>query len=90
MYIKDVADHACVSKYYLEHIFKKETGATFVEYLNVYRVSQAKQKLVERNISTVCFETGFSSLSHFYKIFKKYTGISPKGYKQNLQYLINN
>lgn len=88
MYIKDVADHACVSKYYLEHIFKKETGVTFIEYLNLYRVSQAKKKLVEKNISTACFETGFSSLSHFYKIFKKYSGVSPKGYKQNLRSLI--
>lgn len=88
VYIKDVADHACVSKYYLEHIFKKETGVTFIEYLNLYRVSQAKKRLVERNISSACFETGFSSLSHFYKIFKKYAGVSPKGYKQNLQYLI--
>jgi AraC-like DNA-binding protein/ligand-binding sensor protein len=90
IYVKDVADFACVSKYYFEHIFKKETGVTFVDYLNVYRVSQAKQKLVERGISIVCFEAGFNSLSHFYKIFKRYTGTSPKGYKHNLQYLLNN
>lgn len=90
IYVKDAADFACVSKYYFEHIFKKETGVTFVDYLNIYRVSQAKQKLVENKISTVCFEAGFNSLSHFYKIFKRYVGTSPKGYKQNLQSLINN
>jgi len=89
VYIKDVSDYVCISKYYLEHIFKKETGLTFVEYLNLYRISQVKKKLIEESISSVCFEAGFGSLSHFYKIFKRYTGTSPKGYKQNLQYLIN-
>lgn len=90
IYIKDVADHTCLSKYHFEHIFKKETGLTFINYLNFYRVSQAKKHLMKNSILNVCYDTGFNSVSNFYKIFKRYTGTSPKGYKDNLSYLINN
>lgn len=90
IYIKDVADHTCLSKYHFEHIFKKETGLTFVDYLNFYRISQAKKYLMEKSVLAVCYDTGFNSVSNFYKIFKRYTGTSPKGYKNNLHYLTNN
>ena len=89
VYIKDVAEHTCLSKYHFEHIFKKETGLTFVDYLNFYRITQAKKYLMEKSILTVCFDTGFNSVSNFYKIFKRYTGTSPRGYKNNLHYLTN-
>ncbi|MHB8281014.1 MAG: PocR ligand-binding domain-containing protein [Candidatus Humimicrobiaceae bacterium] len=90
IYIKDAADYTCLSKYHFEHIFKKETGLTFVDYLNFYRISQAKKYLMGKSVLTVCFDTGFNSVSNFYKIFKRYTGTSPRGYKNNLNYLTNN
>jgi AraC-like DNA-binding protein/ligand-binding sensor protein len=89
VYIKDVADYVYLSKYHFEHIFKKETGLTFVDYLNFYRISQAKKYLMEKSILNVCFDTGFNSVSNFYKIFKRYAGASPRGYKNNLHYLTN-
>lgn len=88
IYIKDIAEHACISKYHFEHIFKKETGSTFIDYTNLYRVSKAKSMLAEKSIASACFESGFNSLSHFYKIFKRYTGTSPKEYKKHIRNLI--
>ncbi|MHB8277065.1 MAG: helix-turn-helix domain-containing protein [Candidatus Humimicrobiaceae bacterium] len=72
--------------YYFEHIFRKETGFTFNKYLNNYRVIEAKKNLMKADICRVCYDSGFNSLSHFYKIFKRYTGKSPKSYKHELQY----
>jgi len=88
VYIKDIANYACVSKYHFEHIFKKETGSTFIDYINNFRVSKAKAMLIKKDISSVCYDSGFNSLSHFYKLFKRYTGTSPKGYKKNIEHLI--
>lgn len=65
--------------------FKKETGITFFEFLNQYRISQAKRLLMmNKNISEVCFESGFESLSYFNRRFKKATGVNPSSYKANV------
>lgn len=88
IYIDDVAEYIYVSKYYLERLFKNETGFSFIEYLNLYRISIAKKKLLDHSISTACFESGFGSMSNFYKIFKRYVDESPKCYKKNLRYLL--
>lgn len=62
--------------------FKKETGITFFEFLNQYRISQAKRLLLmNKNVSEVCFESGFESLSYFNRRFKKATGLNPSRYK---------
>ena len=79
---------ACVSKRQYMRIFKKISGKTFVEYLNGVRINHAKQLLGNKDlikIATVCFETGFEDISYFYRIFKAFTGTTPKRYMQNFR-----
>ena len=62
--------------------FKKATGNTFIEFLNQYRISQAKRLLLmDKNVSETCFNCGFESLSYFNRIFKKVTGKNPSTFK---------
>ncbi len=62
--------------------FKKTTGSSFVEFLNQYRISQAKRLLLMgHNVTETCFECGFESLSYFNRIFKNITGENPSGFK---------
>ena len=62
--------------------FKKATGSTFIEFLNQYRVSQAKRLLLMgKNVSEACYECGFESLSYFNRSFKKITGANPSEFK---------
>ena len=62
--------------------FKKATGSTFIEFLNQYRVSQAKRLLLMgKNVSEACYECGFESLSYFNRSFKKITGKNPSEFK---------
>ncbi len=78
-----ISQKAHLSKRQFTRIFKKITGITFVEYLNDIRIKKALQMLRSNNeneIIYVCFETGFNDLSYFYRIFKKYTGLTPKEY----------
>ena len=63
--------------------FKNATGNTFIEFLNQYRISQAKRLLLmDKNVSETCFACGFESLSYFNRIFKKVTGENPSGFKR--------
>lgn len=58
--------------------FKKSTHLTFTDFLNQYRINQAKKLLMqEKTVSAACYESGFENLSHFNKTFKKITGENP-------------
>lgn len=63
--------------------FKKQTGQTFTAFLNQYRISEAKNMLLQdRSVTETCYATGFEQLSYFNRIFKKYTGLNPSEFKK--------
>ena len=63
--------------------FKKQTKMTFTDFVNQYRITQAKTLLLqEKTVSEVCYEVGFESLSYFNKLFKKLTGENPSVFKK--------
>jgi AraC-like DNA-binding protein len=63
--------------------FKKMTRLTFTEFLNQYRIEQAKLLLKsDKNVTEASFECGFESLSYFNRIFKKVVGINPMQFKK--------
>ena len=68
---------------YFCRVFKEATGATFTEYLNFVRVSKAESMLSAggASILEISEEVGFSSVSYFNRIFKRYKGCSPGVYR---------
>jgi AraC-like DNA-binding protein len=63
--------------------FKKQTKMTFTDFVNQYRIAQAKTLLLkDLSVSEVCYDVGFESLSHFNKLFKKLTGQNPSVFKR--------
>jgi AraC family cel operon transcriptional repressor len=68
---------------YLCRIFRRYMNCTPTEYINSLRLKNACNLLTytPRSIVDVCFECGFSSVSHFNHLFKKYFGISPTAYR---------
>jgi len=63
--------------------FKKQTKMTFTEFVNQYKITQAKTLLLQdKNISEVCYDVGFESLSYFNKLFKKINGENPSAFKK--------
>lgn len=63
--------------------FKKMTKLSFTEFLNNYRINQAKLMLMNhKNVSEACFESGFDSLSYFNRTFKKVTGENPSAFRK--------
>jgi AraC-like DNA-binding protein len=66
-------------------LFQKLYATTPKEWLVKKSLNKAK-KLLENNdlnVSSVCYECGFNSISWFIKSFKKEFGITPKKYQQN-------
>jgi AraC-like DNA-binding protein len=62
---------------------KKTTKLTYTDFVNQYRIQYAKKLLIQdKNVTEVCFESGFESLSYFNRIFKKWTGETPSGFRK--------
>ena len=65
--------------------FKKITRLTFTDFLNHYRISQAKRLLLlDHNVSEACYACGFESLSYFNRTFRKVTNENPLAFKKRL------
>ena len=60
--------------------FKKLTGMSFSEYLNIIKVENAIMMLRNKNasITSVSRNCGFATIRNFNRVFKKITGYSPK------------
>lgn len=72
-----------LSEYYLSHQFKKVTGFSLTDYIQMTRVRMA-QKLLEntsRQILDIALSCGFFSFSQFSRVFKKHAGQSPTAYR---------
>lgn len=68
------------SQEHLTREFRKYLNTTPTEFINQKRISYAAELLLSGSyeVIDVCFACGFNSLSHFYHIFKKTYGCSPK------------
>lgn len=81
--IAKVAEVACMSQASFYRYFKNEFGMSPVEYINRERVKAACRMLEnrDRSVTEVSYAMGFSSISHFIKLFKEQSGITPKQYQ---------
>ncbi len=81
--MRDAAQHVHLSAYYFCKMFKKATRMTFTEYVARVRVEKAKNLLLNPHarVSEVAYASGFQSIPHFNRVFKKYAGMSPTEYR---------
>lgn len=81
--LDDVARHVHLNPAYFSTIFKQSCGSSFKEYLNMMRIEESKRLLANTDYSVVdiAVATGFMDQSYFSKVFKKYTGLTPKQYR---------
>ena len=77
-----------LSEGYFCRQFKNATGSTPMEYLNFVRIYHAEKLLVRSAmpILDVSMEVGFSSVSYFNRMFRRFKGCAPNSYR-NAQYL---
>ena len=77
--IASLAAMAGVSYRRYTTLFRAATGETVTSYVTRLRIDFAKRRLLEtENIPFSGLDAGFSDLSHFYRVFKKQTGLTPR------------
>lgn len=70
--IDSLAEHFYLSRYYLMHFFKEETGYTIGNYITEKRLLLAKNLVQQGSTTTeACFQSGFKNYSTFSRAFKK-------------------
>lgn len=81
--VKDVADAIHLNPCYLSTLFKKEMQISISEYIRKERVKAAENllKYSEFSATDISNYLCFSSHSHFIKVFRQYTGYTPKEYR---------
>lgn len=81
--VEEVATQAGFSKFYFLRLFKRITGCTVVQYINLLRCETAKDLLRDRSytVKEAALLCGFDNLSYFTSVFKKNTGYLPNEYK---------
>lgn len=84
MSINMVSNHLHISPSYMSLIFKKETGATFSDYIVGVRLEAAKEFLKNTNLKTaeIAEKIGYSDPHYFSYFFKKNFGMSPREYRK--------
>lgn len=71
----------------LSMLINRHLGVNFYEFINKYRIDEAKQMLLAEEhknttITDIYFAVGFNSKSVFYTFFKKFENMTPSQYKQ--------
>jgi len=68
---------------YLGQLFKKEIGLGFTDYVNGYRIQIAKELLLQTELkgSEIAVRVGCLDPNYFYKLFTKFTGVSPTEFR---------
>jgi len=81
-----VAKAVNMSRFTFCKYFNKATGIHFTDYLVRVRVERAKNLLLNPNlrISEIAYDSGFQSLTHFNRVFKRIQGRSPTEFRAQL------
>jgi AraC-like DNA-binding protein len=85
--LTECADKIGYNPSYFSRLFQNIMGIPFIKYVNSLKVEQAKWLLLTTNLSIldVCYESGFSDVGTFNRIFKQYCLESPSSFrKQNV------
>ncbi|MCX6152269.1 MAG: helix-turn-helix domain-containing protein [Ignavibacteriales bacterium] len=91
--LQKLADRLQITPHHLSQIINEKLNQNFFDFINTYRVEEAKKMLIDPNVQNltvlaIAEECGFNSKSSFNTSFKKYTGITPSEFKkQTLQTL---
>lgn len=81
--LRMIAKKVCLNYKYLSRVFKKKTGKSYNKYKLQLKIDSSKKLLKERNlgVNQIAYKLGYQNPDSFMKMFKKYTGLTPSGYR---------
>lgn len=84
MSVEDLAQVFDVTPQYFIRKFKEEMGVTPLQYINYWKIEQAKNmiRMDSASFEQICYQLHWETPHYFSKIFKKMTGMTPGQYKK--------
>ena len=84
--LEDIGELVGFNKNYVCHLFKKQLGMTFIEYLTNKRMKYACMLLetTYMNVETIASKCGFDDSAYFNRVFKKVNGMTPINYRKRV------
>ncbi len=85
--LRELAECANISEGECCRLFKRVLGATPIEFLNRFRISQAQLLLcnTHSSILQIAQDSGFPSINHFIAMFKRFCGCTPREFRKKIQ-----
>ena len=85
IFLGEVAAIGNMTESAFSRYFTSRMNKPFSEFLSDVRIGYACKLLheVEANISEICYESGFQTLSNFNKQFKERVGVTPMAYRKD-------
>jgi len=85
--LESLAEHFRYAPNYLSIFFKRQTGESLQQYILRYKLKLVETRLrySDWSVSQIAYEFGFTDESHLGKLFKKYYGQTPRGFRQLVQ-----
>lgn len=83
----DIANELSISTHQLSQLLNDSIGKSFSNFVNEYRVEEAKQIIssnTKYTLDAIGKESGFNSKSTFYTYFKRVVGVTPSKYREQL------
>lgn len=89
--LNSIADELAMSSIYISRLYKQHTMIAITDVIQDVRMQKSKDLLLGSSLSVaeIAERTGFTSDSYFYRLFKKYNGITPNDYRKQLKYESN-
>ena len=83
--LNEVAEKLNVNPNYLGRLIKTETGKSFSQWMSERIIAESKAMLssTHLSVSEICFNLKFEDSTYFTKYFKRYTGLTPKEFREN-------
>ena len=83
--LENVSKQIFITSGYLSILFKQTTGINFLDYLHRYRIQISKDLLkdVRHKVYEVAYMVGYQDEKYFSRTFKKFTGLSPRQYRES-------
>ncbi len=84
---EDLADQIGISYSYMRKVIREDTGNSLIDNVNLLRIDEAKRLLLHADLSLtqIATEVGYRNVQSLNRFFKKYEGVSPSDFKNNVK-----